>query len=71
MHGRLMLKYESLRELFLLKVKSTPLKHWLDSNDWQIAEAMHDVVFLKSMSIISKVNYVVVNAYEVTIIDVQ
>ncbi len=33
LHGRLLLEYESLREMFLLlKVKNTLLKHWLDSS---------------------------------------
>jgi hypothetical protein len=32
---------------------------------------MHDVVFLKVMYVISSVNYVVVSADEVTIIDAQ
>jgi hypothetical protein len=32
---------------------------------------MHDVVILKAMSIILKVNYVIVSVDEVTIIDVQ
>jgi hypothetical protein len=49
-----MLEYESLREMFLLlKVKNTPLKHWLGSSDWQIAKAMHDVVLSKTLSMIS------------------
>ncbi len=43
-----MLEYESLKELFLLlKVKNTPLKHWLDSSGWQIVEAMDNMVLLK------------------------
>jgi hypothetical protein len=67
-----MLEYELLRELFLLlKVKNTPLKHWLDSNDWQIAEAMHDVVLFKTSSMILKANFVVVSADEMTAIDAQ
>jgi hypothetical protein len=32
---------------------------------------MHDMVLSKTMSIILKVNYVIVNAYEMTITDVQ
>jgi hypothetical protein len=32
---------------------------------------MHDVVIFKAMSIILKVNYVIVSVDEVTIIDVQ
>jgi hypothetical protein len=67
-----MLEYELLRELFLLlKVKNTPLKHWLDSSDWQIAEAMHDVVLFKTSSMILKANFVVVSADEMTAIDAQ
>jgi hypothetical protein len=35
LHGKPMLEYESLRELFLLlKVKNTPLKHRLDNSHW-------------------------------------
>jgi len=72
LHGRPMLEYELLRELFLLlKVKNTPLKHWLDSSDWQIAEAMHDVVLFKTSSMILKANFVVVSADEMTAIDAQ
>jgi hypothetical protein len=32
---------------------------------------MHDVVFSKMLSMISKANFLVVSAYEVTIVDVQ
>jgi hypothetical protein len=72
MHGRPTLEYESLHELFLLlKVKSTPLKHWFDSNGWQITKAVHDVVLLKAMFVISSVNYVIVSANEATIVDAQ
>jgi hypothetical protein len=46
-----------------------PLKHWSNNSGWQIAKAMHDVVLLKVMYVISSVNYVVVSAYEVTTID--
>jgi hypothetical protein len=47
-----MLEYESLRDYFLLlKVESMPLKHWSDISGWQIVEAMHDVVLLKTMSV--------------------
>ncbi len=55
----------------LLKVKNTPLKHCLDSNGWQIAEAMHDVVFSKTLSMISKAHFVTISADEMTTIDVQ
>jgi hypothetical protein len=61
-----MLEYE------LLKVKNTPLKHWIDSSGWQIAKAMHDVVLSKTIFMISKVNFVTANAAnadEVTTID--
>jgi hypothetical protein len=62
LHGRPILEYESLRELFLLlKVRNTQLKHW----------SMHDVVLSKTLSMISKANFVVVGAYEVTIVDAQ
>jgi hypothetical protein len=65
-----MLEYESLRELFLLfKVKNTLLKHWSDSNVWPIAKAMHDVVFFKTLFMISKLIFVDVNSNEVTIVD--
>jgi hypothetical protein len=48
MHGRPMLEYKPMKELFmLLKVKSNSFKHWLDINGWGIAKAMHDVVILK------------------------
>jgi hypothetical protein len=71
-HGQPMLEYELLKEFFLLlNVKNTPLKHWSNNSGWQITEPMHDVVLLKAMSIISKVNYVVVSANEITIVDVQ
>jgi hypothetical protein len=67
-----MLEYELLRELFLLlKVKNTPLKHWLDNIDWQIAEAMHDVVLFKTSFMILKTNFVIVSAYAMTAIDAQ
>jgi hypothetical protein len=61
-----------LRELFLLlKVKNNPLKHWLDSIGWRIAEAMHDMVLLKVAFAILEANYVANNANEVTTINVQ
>jgi hypothetical protein len=67
-----MLEYELLKELFLLlKVKNTPLKHWSNSNGWQIAKVMHDAVLSKTLCMISKVNFVVASANEVTIIDAQ
>jgi hypothetical protein len=67
-----MLEYESLRVLFLfLKVKNTPLKHWSNSNGWQIAKAMHDVVLSKTLSMISKFNFVDVNTDEVRTIDAR
>jgi hypothetical protein len=43
----------------------------LDSSGYQIAKAMHDVVLSKVVFIILKVNYVVINVDEVTIVDVQ
>ncbi len=65
-----MLEYELLREFFLLlKVKSTPLKHWSNYSGWQIANTVQGVVLSKAMSIISKVNYVVVSVDEVTTIN--
>jgi len=65
-----MLEYELLKELFLLlKVKTTPLKHWIDSSGWQIAKTTHDVVLSKTIFMISKVNFVTANADEVTTID--
>jgi hypothetical protein len=48
MHGKLILGYESLKELFtLFKVKNNMLKCWLDTSGCGIIKAMHDVVFLK------------------------
>jgi hypothetical protein len=67
-----MLEYELLRKLFLLlKVKNTPLKHWSNSSGWQITKAMHDVVLSKMLCMISKVNFVIASANEVTTIDAQ
>jgi hypothetical protein len=43
----------------------------LDSNGYQITKAMYDVVLSKVVFIILKVNYVVINVDEVTIVDVQ
>jgi hypothetical protein len=61
LHGRPILEYESLRELFLLlKVKNTPLKHC----------SMHDVVLSKMLAMILKANFVV-SAHELTIVDGQ
>jgi hypothetical protein len=56
MHGRPMLEYESLKELFILiKVKNNPLKHWLEINGYGIAMAnMHDVIFKKDEFVIAK-----------------
>ncbi len=48
-----------------------PLKHQSNNSGWQITKAMHDVVLLKVMYVISSVNYVVVSVDEVTIIDAQ
>jgi hypothetical protein len=42
-----------------------------DSNGYQITKAMYDVVLSKVVFIILKVNYVVINVDEVTIVDVQ
>jgi hypothetical protein len=40
MHGRPMLEYESLKELFiLLKVENNPLKHWLEISGCRIGKA--------------------------------
>jgi hypothetical protein len=41
------------------------LKHQFDS------EAMHDVVLLKAMSLISNANYIAINVDEVTTVDAQ
>jgi hypothetical protein len=59
MHGRPMLEYESLKELFiLLKVKNNPLKHWLKISGYRIAKTnMHDVIFLKDKFDIAKANH--------------
>jgi hypothetical protein len=43
----------------------------LDSSGYQIAKAMHDVVLFKAGFIILKVNYVVINVDELSIVDVQ
>jgi hypothetical protein len=57
MHGRPMLEYKPMKKLFmLLKVKNNPFKHWLDTNGWGIAKAMHDVIILRTKSIIAKVD---------------
>jgi len=49
MHGRSMLEYKPMKELFmLLKVKNNSFKHWLDTNGWGIAKVVHDVVILKT-----------------------
>lgn len=67
-----MLEYEPLKIFFLLlKIKNTLLEHWLDSSGWQITKAMHDLMFLKVVFIISKTNYVVVVIDKVTIVDLQ
>jgi len=50
-------------------IKNASLKHWLNSSGWQIVEAMHDVVFSKTMFIILEANYVFGNANDVTTID--
>ncbi len=52
-----MLEYKPMKKLFmLLKVKNNPFKHWLDTNGWGIAKAMHDVIILRTKSIIAKVD---------------
>jgi hypothetical protein len=50
-------------------IKNASLKHWLNSSGWKIVEAMHDVVFSKTMFIILEANYVVGSANDVTTID--
>jgi hypothetical protein len=72
MHGRPMLEYKPMKELFmLLKVKNNPFKHWLDTNGWGIAKAAHDVVIFKTKCIIAKVDCFVINVKNVTTINNQ
>ncbi len=72
MHGRPMLEYKPMKELFmLLKVKNNPIKHWLDTNGWGIAKTTHDVVIFKTKSIIAIVVCFVINAKNMTTINNQ
>jgi hypothetical protein len=49
MHGKPILGYESLKELFMLfKVKNNMLKCWLDTSGCGIIKIMHDMVFSKT-----------------------
>jgi len=73
-YGRLILKYELLKESFLLlKVKITPLKHWSYNCDWQIAKVLHDMVHDKSdvYHFLKKECNIDVSANEVMIVDAK
>jgi hypothetical protein len=50
-NGRPMIDFKSLKELFeFLKFVDAPKKHWIDSSEWGMARAMHNVV-LKQMKV--------------------
>jgi hypothetical protein len=72
MHGRPILGYDSLKELFLLfKVKNNMLKCWLDTSGCGIVKVMHDVVFSKTKYkyVITKNVFFLISVVEVNTID--
>jgi hypothetical protein len=72
MHGRPILGYESLKELFmLLKVNNNMFKCWLDISGWGIIEAMHNVVFKKTRFVIIEINFLSISVDEVNTINNQ
>jgi hypothetical protein len=72
MHGRPILGYESLKELFMLfKVKNNMPKCWLNTSGCGIIKAMHDVVFSKTKTkyVITKIDFFFISVDEVNTID--
>ncbi len=69
-HGRLITKFESLRDLYLLlNVKNNPRKHWTDSSGWEMAKCIHKVVLQNMKTIVQDCIFFALNAYEVMTID--
>ncbi len=62
--------FEGLKNLFVvLKVKHTYKKHWINSLGWGIVESMNDLLLQSTRNAINVVDFLFMNADEVTTID--
>jgi len=71
-HGRPMLEYESMRELFtFLKMPHLSKKHWGDNSGWLMAEYLHAQVMQKAREVIHGGKFLSISVDEVTTVDNQ
>jgi hypothetical protein len=71
-HGRPMVEYESMQLLLEhLGVPKLPKKHWSDNSGWEISEAIHRAVELKTKALISSSRCLSLSCDEVTTVDNQ
>jgi hypothetical protein len=70
--GRPMTEYESMQKIFtILEVPRCPNKHWGDNNDWNMADVMKKIIFLKVVEYVEGANYFAVTYDEGTTNDNQ
>jgi hypothetical protein len=71
-HGRPMLEYESMRQLFtFLKMPHLSKKHWSDNFGWLIAKYLYRQVMMKVVEVLAAARYVAITCDEVTTMDNQ
>ena len=71
-HGRPMLEYESMRELFtFLKMPHMSKKHWGDNSGWLMAEYLYAQVMQKAREVIHGGKFLSISVDEVTTVDNQ
>jgi hypothetical protein len=69
-HGRPMIDYKDLKDLFqLFKVKSVSRKHWSDTSGWGMVEVMHIVLLEATKVTFVIAPFIVVGVDEITTIN--
>jgi hypothetical protein len=65
--GKPMTNYESMNKLLhFLDVKNFPKTHWSNTNGWEMASYMHELVFNKTKSLVESVKFISFSNDEVT-----
>jgi hypothetical protein len=65
--GRPMTNFESMSKLlYFLDVKNFPKTHWLNTNGWEMASYMHDLVVNKIETLVEATRFISLSCDEVT-----
>ncbi len=71
-NGTPMIDFESLKESFeFLKFVNAPKKHWIDSSEWGMARAMHNVVLKQMKMVLQQNKFISISCDEITTLDNQ